>query len=107
MEWWMSEVRSMHSDAALVSAKIHQLSGAVELLEENRARSLRDALERNRRDLERLTEIGHADLYQHYLTASGNWRNLLAAAVRRDTNRFLDSSQKVMSTKARAEIQPR
>lgn len=80
VELWMSVTLSLPSRAAFASAQINNLSRAVELLEENRARFLREVMERNRRDLERLPETGHADLYQNYLRVSDHWRDLLQLA---------------------------
>jgi CHAT domain-containing protein len=56
--------------AAYALARSGELAEAVEALEANRTRLAAEVQERDRRDLERLAEIGHADLYERYRVAA-------------------------------------
>ncbi len=68
-ESWLTEARGLASRAAFAFAKAGDLSKALEILESGRARLLGETLERNRRDLERLAEIGYPDLLERYRAA--------------------------------------
>ncbi|MEK6409600.1 MAG: CHAT domain-containing protein, partial [Acidobacteriota bacterium] len=72
----MAEAGDIYSLAAYASAKAGFLLQALEALEQGRARTLRDALERNRRDLEQLAGHGYAELYRRYQEASRSWQEL-------------------------------
>ena len=65
-ESWLRDLKKMPAPAAYALARLGKLEGAVETVERSRARLLAEALERNRRDLERLPFLGHEDLYRRY-----------------------------------------
>jgi CHAT domain-containing protein len=70
----------LYNKAAFALAKIGKLDAALENLEAGRARMLREALERNRRDLEQLKEMGVNHLYERYRIASQNFEALLTTS---------------------------
>ncbi len=79
-ESWLGEARGVAAQAAFAFAKTENLSQALETLESGRARLLGEALERSRRDLERLSEIGQQDLLARYRAASQGLDDRLALA---------------------------
>jgi hypothetical protein len=68
-EAWLAEAQALPANAAYALAKLYRLEEAVETLEAGRARLLAEALEQNRRDLERLAPLGHGDLLARYRAA--------------------------------------
>lgn len=72
----LQRTRDLYGQAAYAFAQIGELPMAVVALEKGRARLLRDYLERNRRDLARLPELGHEALYRRYVDSSQQWQNL-------------------------------
>ena len=66
----LGEIQGLPAQAAYAMAKDARLHEAVEALDAGRARLLAEALEQNRRDLERLPELGHGDLLDRYRAAS-------------------------------------
>jgi CHAT domain-containing protein/tetratricopeptide (TPR) repeat protein len=68
-ETWLEHARRMPDLAAYACARAGDLARSVTALEEGRARLLSEAMERERHDLERLTELGHAGLLERYRTA--------------------------------------
>jgi CHAT domain-containing protein len=77
----LSEVQGLASRAAYALARLGRLEEAVEVLEAGQARLLAEALEANRRDLERLATLGHADLLARYRAAAGRIAALQAQAA--------------------------
>jgi CHAT domain-containing protein len=73
-------VQGLAAQASYAQLKLGRLDQAVEALEAGRALLMREALERRRRDLHFLKELGYADLYQDFLEASGRYDALLAQA---------------------------
>lgn len=69
-EAWLREAQALPGYAAYALAKTGDLRGAVEALEGGRTRLLDEALQQNRRDLERLAELGHGDLLEQYRHAA-------------------------------------
>lgn len=69
-EAWLREAQRLPGNAAYALAKTGDLRGAVEALEGGRTRLLDEALQQNRRDLERLAELGHGDLLEQYRHAA-------------------------------------
>jgi len=62
--------------AAYVYAQLGEMEMAVEVLEQNRAQLLRESLERQRRDLKKLSVLGFNDLYKEYLQARRKYSEL-------------------------------
>ncbi len=70
-ESWLKEAQGLPANAAYALARLDRPEDAVEAIEAGRARLLAEALEQNRRDLERLPELGRGDLLARYRAASG------------------------------------
>jgi tetratricopeptide (TPR) repeat protein len=70
VETWLRQGQRVPASAAFALARAGRLEEAVETIERGRARLLSEALELDRRDLERLPELGHADLYRRYRSAA-------------------------------------
>ncbi|HKZ86422.1 MAG TPA: CHAT domain-containing protein [Anaerolineae bacterium] len=70
-ESWLREAWGIFGRSAYAQAKCGELAVAVSTLESGRARLLSETLERNRIDLEKLKDIGRADLLERYRAASG------------------------------------
>jgi len=66
----LGEIQGLSANAAYALAKLDRFEEAVEAIEAGRARLLAEALEGNRRDLERLTELDHGDLLRRYRQAA-------------------------------------
>jgi CHAT domain-containing protein/tetratricopeptide (TPR) repeat protein len=110
-ESWLREVQGLPAGAAYAFARLDRLEEAIVALETGRARMLAEALEANRRDLERLPASGHGDLLARYQAAADRLAALQAqvdrpaaasggeAGPRRD---FAALSQKIQA--ARAEL---
>jgi tetratricopeptide (TPR) repeat protein len=75
-ETWLREVQGISAQAAFALAKVGDLPGAVETLEQGLARLLSEALERDRADLEQLKALGQGKLYDRYQSVIEQW-NLL------------------------------
>ena len=73
-------VQGLAAQAAYAHFQLDQLKEAVEALEAGRAQLLREALERQRRDLYSLPELGFKDLSEKFIEASGRYDALLAQA---------------------------
>ncbi len=73
---WIGELRGVPSRAAFAYWKTGQPEQAVEALEAGRARLLGEALERQRRDLDNLPPLGHADLLERYRHAAERYEAL-------------------------------
>jgi CHAT domain-containing protein/tetratricopeptide (TPR) repeat protein len=69
-ESWLHGARGLHAHGAYALARAGDVRAAVTLLEKGRARLLADTLERDRAHLERLQELGHAELYERYTRAA-------------------------------------
>jgi CHAT domain-containing protein/ankyrin repeat protein len=67
---WLKETQRLPALGGYVFYKANRLQEAIQAVEAGRARLLGEALEQTRRDLERLPELGHGDLLEHYRTAS-------------------------------------
>lgn len=65
-EQWLHEARAIPAHAAYAIAELNDQKSAVTALEQGRALLLADRLERDRVDLERLADLGHADLAERY-----------------------------------------
>lgn len=65
----LEQVKNISTRAAYSMAKMGELHQAIETLEAGRAWLLRERLEHNRRDLQRLPEIGVKSLYDEYQQA--------------------------------------
>lgn len=65
-ENWLRRSRGFHTDGAYAHAKVEDYRQTVTILEYGRTFLLSEALERNRADLERLRDKGHADKYEIY-----------------------------------------
>ena len=65
-ESWLREAQGLPASAAYALAQLNRLEEAIVALETGRARLLAEALEANRRDLERLPALGHGDLLALY-----------------------------------------
>jgi hypothetical protein len=65
-EMELREMRDIPARLAFAHIRLAQARQALTTLESGRAQLLREALERNRRDLERLAEIGQQDLLARY-----------------------------------------
>jgi CHAT domain-containing protein/tetratricopeptide (TPR) repeat protein len=66
----LAETAELYQRAAYAQACQKDYTQAVTMLERGRARLLGEALERDRTDLERLPQLGYADLYKEYLEAA-------------------------------------
>ena len=71
-------VQGLVAQASYAQLKLGRPGQAVEALEGGRTLLMREALERQRRDLYLLKELGYADLYQDFMQASGRYDALLA-----------------------------
>lgn len=72
----LGEVQNLSPQAAYASVQLNDLKQAVELLEQGRARLLRESLERRRQDLQDLPGLGFDDLYQKYVLAMQHYSAL-------------------------------
>jgi CHAT domain-containing protein/tetratricopeptide (TPR) repeat protein len=70
-------VQGLAAQASYAHIQLDQLGEAVESLEAGRAQILREALERQRRDLHRLQELGFKDLYERFVEASDRYDRLM------------------------------
>jgi len=77
----LTEIQGLPGDAAYALARTGDAEGAVVALERGRARLLAEALEQNRRDLERLPELSHGDLLEHYRAAADRIQALQGQAA--------------------------
>ncbi len=66
---WLREAQALPARHAYALARLGRVREAVEALEAGRTFLLREALERRRRDLARLPQLGFPDLYQAYREA--------------------------------------
>ncbi|MCB9137700.1 MAG: CHAT domain-containing protein [Caldilineaceae bacterium] len=73
----LQQGRALAAATAYAHAQLGQEAQATEVMEQGRARLLAEALEQNRRDLDRLPELGHADLYGRYQSILEERRRLL------------------------------
>jgi tetratricopeptide (TPR) repeat protein len=77
-ETWLVDAEGVLPNAAYAWARAGELKRAVELVEEGRARLLGEALERDRRDLDRLAELGQGRLLSDYRATIREWERLVA-----------------------------
>lgn len=77
----LRDLQEMSGPAAYTLAKLDRLKDAVAMAERDRARLLAEALQRNRRDLERLPALGHADLYERYREIALTQERLIQSAT--------------------------
>jgi tetratricopeptide (TPR) repeat protein len=84
-EMELREMRDLPARLAFAHIRLAQAHQALTTLESGRAQLLREALERSRRDLERLAEIGQQDLLTRYRAVDERMETLqrLAAAGNR------------------------
>ncbi|MFZ1594463.1 MAG: CpXC domain-containing protein, partial [Anaerolineae bacterium] len=66
----LREIQGLPANAAYALAQLGRLPEAIVVLEQGRTRLLAEALEQNRRDLQRLPALGHGGLYERYRAAS-------------------------------------
>ena len=76
-ETWLREVQGISARAAFALAKVGDLPGAVEVLEQGLARLFSEALERDRADLERLEALGKGELCGRYRAMIEQWHLLM------------------------------
>jgi CHAT domain-containing protein len=76
LEVWLRETQGLATHAAYALAKTGHLKRAIEIIEASRARFLREALERSRKDLVGLVDKGHNSLYERYKAMSARWETL-------------------------------
>jgi CHAT domain-containing protein len=76
IELWLQSAQGLSARATYALAKTGELEIAIEAIEAGRARLLREALERSRKDLEGLLEKGYTNLYERYMDASRRWERL-------------------------------
>lgn len=69
-EHWLRLTGDVPADGAYALARTGRLEEAILTIEQGRARLLADALELDRLDIERLPDLGHADLYRRFRYAS-------------------------------------
>lgn len=69
-EHWLRLTGDVPADGAYALARTGRLEEAVATIEQGRARLLADALELDRLDIDRLPDLGHADLYRRFRDAS-------------------------------------
>jgi tetratricopeptide (TPR) repeat protein len=72
----LGEVQYLAPQAAYANVKRGDLERAVEVLEQGRAQLLRETIERRRRDLERLPDLGFGGLYEEYVRATQQYDEL-------------------------------
>lgn len=82
----LREMQIVPARAAYANFQLGDNEGAVELLEQGRAQLLREALERQRRDLEQLPALGFKKLYQDYLQAMKRFNGLQASGKPKNTH---------------------
>ena len=67
----IEEMNTLSSKLAYTFLQLNQTKQAVECLEQGRAQMMRDALERQRKSLMHLPELGFRELYDKFMTAVG------------------------------------
>jgi CHAT domain-containing protein len=72
-EDWLRQAQGVAVRAGYAQARIGDLVGAARTLEEGRAITLSEALERDRADVEELADLGHAELANRYRNAVTRW----------------------------------
>ena len=83
-ESWLRDASRMPAAAAYARARVGDLRGAIAVLEAGRARLLAEALEQNRRDLDRLPALGQGAILERYRTAAARGRVAALCNRRRD-----------------------
>lgn len=83
-EVWLKEAQELPSLAAYALAKSGNLIGAVDALESGRAYLLTEAIEQNRRDLDRLPSLGFGDFLQTYYEAVNKLNSLQSQLQQRN-----------------------
>jgi CHAT domain-containing protein len=86
-ESWLKEAQGLPGNAAYALAKLGRLEEALETIEAGRARLLAETLEQNRRDLERLPQMGYPELLERYRQATGRIQFLQQQAGQRAEQR--------------------
>ena len=76
----IKEVQNIPVRAAYAYVQLGELQSAMEVLENGRARLLAEALEQNRRDLERLPELGFKEIHDNYIKTIQDYDDLLTVA---------------------------
>jgi tetratricopeptide (TPR) repeat protein len=71
-------IQGIPAMAAYAHMKLGEFDKAVEILEQGRAQLLRESLERQRRDLEVLPNLGFVDLYKDFVQVLRQYDNLQA-----------------------------
>ena len=92
----LRDMQEMPAPAAYVLAKLARYEDAVTRVERGRARLLAEALERNRRDLERLPALGYEDLYWRYQEVVAMQEQLTQpAAARTDRPDYMTGQERL------------
>ena len=79
-KFWLAEIQRLPAPVAFAQAQLGKIEEAIETLEWGRAQLLRENLERSRRDLERLKDLGQAALYERYQAAAQRYEALTRLA---------------------------
>lgn len=101
------QIGNVYTLAAYALAKVGRASEALETIEAGRTRLLSETLEENRRDLERLPELGYIELLQHFRQTISDMELLaqIASLTRQAPgtarDRPPDLIQRIESSKAR------
>ena len=82
--------RDLYGRSAYALAQLGRCEEAAAVLESGRTRQLRETLENNRRDLERLPELGHRDRYDRYMVAGQKFQALLELEVMQGERHFAE-----------------
>lgn len=93
----LRDLQEMSGPAAYALAKLDRFEDAAATVERGRARLLAEALQRDRRELEQLPALGHADLYQRYREVVEMQERLTQPAAARPDQPDQSSSQARLS----------
>jgi integrase/recombinase XerC len=83
-ETWLRDAREVSVQAAYAFARTGAAAAASAALERGRALLLSEALQRDRAEVERLADMGRADLQQRYQAAVSRWNRLSRTSDRSD-----------------------
>ena len=75
-ENWLGQTDNLYTLLAYALVRTGKLTDAVEAIEQGRAQLMREALERQRRDFERLIELGFKELHDSFQTSVNDERTL-------------------------------
>jgi len=100
----ISAMRNIPARLAYAQAQLHLAQQALTVLEAGRAQLMRDALERNRRDLELLDEIGQKELLERYRLAAQQVEALQQSGAYSETRAGESASARPANWQAQMEI---